>query len=173
MHLARAHIYWPGIDAIILNYIKHCPICTRHKASQTVQPMLPRDIPDRSWQQLAPDYFTHYSKGYLLIVNPFSKYLFIFKIHSKTSHSLIKQLQDLFFHNMECPNDFSLIMDPLFIWTFFQILSTWGIDHLTSSPLYPESNGFIEPQIKTIKTFLITAKASGISIDYLLQNPYI
>ena len=45
-HLCRTHVYWPGIDADITDYVKHCTICTRHKASQTVQLMLPRDIPD-------------------------------------------------------------------------------------------------------------------------------
>ena len=43
---ARTHVYWPRIDVDIGDYVKHCTICTRHKASQTVQPMLPRDIPD-------------------------------------------------------------------------------------------------------------------------------
>ena len=32
-HLARAHIYWPGIDADITDYVKHCTICARHKAA--------------------------------------------------------------------------------------------------------------------------------------------
>ena len=37
------------------------------------QPMLPRDIPDEPWKELATDYFTHYSKDYLLIAGPVSK----------------------------------------------------------------------------------------------------
>ena len=41
-HLARAHVYWSGIDADIIEYVRHSTICTRHKASQTVQPTLPR-----------------------------------------------------------------------------------------------------------------------------------
>ena len=46
IHLARTHVYWPRIDAYIKDYVRHCTICARHKASQTVQPMLPQDIPD-------------------------------------------------------------------------------------------------------------------------------
>ena len=45
VHIARANMYWPGIDADIANYVR-CTICTKHKASKTVQPMLPHDIPD-------------------------------------------------------------------------------------------------------------------------------
>ena len=66
-HIARANVYWPGIDANITDYVRRCTICPKHEASQTVQPMLPHDIPDRPWQELAADFFTHKGKDYLLI----------------------------------------------------------------------------------------------------------
>ena len=72
-HLAKTQVCWPGIDVDIINYVKCCTISTRHKTSQTVQSMLPRDIPDRPLQELDTDYFTHYSKDYLLLTDPFSK----------------------------------------------------------------------------------------------------
>ena len=30
-HLAREKIYWPGLDADITEYVKHCTICMKHK----------------------------------------------------------------------------------------------------------------------------------------------
>ena len=113
-------VYWPGIHTDILDYIRHCTICARYKASQTVQPMLPRYIPDGPWQNLAADYFTHHSKDYLLITDSFSKYPSLFRVHSKTSDSLIQFLKTSFY-SMECPNEFSPIMDPLFVWALFQL----------------------------------------------------
>ena len=53
---------------------------------------------------------------------------------------------------------------------FSHFLTSLGINHITSSPLYSKSNGFIERQIKTIKTSLTTAKSLGISIDHLLHT---
>ena len=50
IHLARTHVYWPRINVDIADYVKCCTICARHKASQTVQPMLPRDVPSGPWQ---------------------------------------------------------------------------------------------------------------------------
>ena len=38
---ARATIYWPGIDADIIEYVKRCNICIQHKAVQPIQPLLP------------------------------------------------------------------------------------------------------------------------------------
>ena len=94
-HLARAHFCWPRIDANILDYMRRYTTCTRYKATQAVQPMLPRDIPDRPWQELATDYFTHNGKEHILIAEPFSKYPFIFRTRSKTSDSLVQCLQYL------------------------------------------------------------------------------
>ena len=56
-HLTRDRIYWQGMDADITEYIKNCKICTRHKTMQAIQPMLPRDIPEGPWQDLAADFF--------------------------------------------------------------------------------------------------------------------
>ena len=61
-----------------------------------------------------------------------------------------------------------LTMDPLSSDPFSTFLSSHAFDHITSSPLYPRSNSFIEQQIKTIKTSLTTTQSSNISIDHLL-----
>ena len=70
---ARSTIYWPGIDADMTNYIKWFKICTKHKAIQAVQPMLLRDVPNRSWHDLTADFFHFNSKEYLLLAETFSK----------------------------------------------------------------------------------------------------
>ena len=49
-------------------------------------------------------------------------------------------------------------------------MSKEHIEHITSSPLYPRSNGFIEHQIKTIKTALSTCQESKQSVEDLLLN---
>ena len=130
--------------------------------------MLQQDIPDGPWQEPAADYFTHKGKHYLLIANTFGKYLFIYKIHSKTTDSIIQCLQDLFMQfgisqHFVSDNGPPLSSDP-----FSHFFSSHAIDHVTSSPLYLRSNGFIERQIKTIKTSLTTIQSSSISIDHLL-----
>ena len=37
------------MDADIIEYAKQCKICTKHKATQVKQPMLPRDVPEGLW----------------------------------------------------------------------------------------------------------------------------
>ena len=89
-HLSQNTVYWPRLDTNIANYVNHCKTCTQHKAKQAVQPMIPRDVPDSPWQELAADFFTYNHMEYLLIVDTFSKYPFIYQTSSKTAKSIIK-----------------------------------------------------------------------------------
>ena len=49
---------------------------------------------------------------------------------------------------------------------FAAFFKQWGIEHVTSSKLYPQSNGFIEGSVRTVKNLLRIAEASG-------QDPYL
>ena len=163
-------VYWPGLDADIADYVNHCKTCTQQKAKQAVQPMLPRDMPDFPWQELAADFFTHNHKEYLLIANTFSKYPFVYQTSSKTAKSITKKLQNLISQYGPPKWFFSDNGLPFSSKAFQKFLASQYIDHIISSPLYPKSNGFIKRQIKTIKTALATANSSGKSYDDLLLS---
>ena len=88
-HLSQNTVYWPRLDSDITDYVNHCKTCTQHKTKQAVQSMLPGDVPDSPWQELAADLFTYNHKEYLLIADTFSKYPFIYQTSSKTAKSII------------------------------------------------------------------------------------
>ena len=92
---ARESVYWSGINADIADYVSWCTICTKHKASLPAQPMLPRDIPDGPWQDIAADYMTHKGHEYLIICDAFSKYPFVYKVSTKSAQSLCVCLLEL------------------------------------------------------------------------------
>ena len=57
--------------------------------------MLPRDILDGPWQDIAADYMTFKSHEYLIIYDTFSKYPFVFKVMFKSAQSLYMHLLEL------------------------------------------------------------------------------
>ena len=167
---ARAMIHWPGIDANKIEYMKRCNICLQHKAVQPIQPLLPWDVLHSPWQDLATDFFQFNNKEYLLISNVFSKFPFIFKVTTKTADMVISRLEQLI---SQYGYSFSLSTDngpPFSSVTFAKFLTKNKIDHITSLLHYPKSNGYIECQVKTIKTAPATAEASGKTLDKVLLN---
>ena len=138
-HRTRATVYWPGIDADIVEYIKRWKICTQHKATQHIQPMLPRDVPEAPWQDLAADFFNFKGKEYLLVVDTFSKYPFAARMTTKTAEAVIRKLIQLF---SQYGNPKSLATDngpPFSSEAFAQFMSTQRVEHITSSPHYLKS----------------------------------
>ena len=169
-HRARATMYWPGMNADIIEYVKRCKTCIQNKATQHMQPMIPRDVPDTPWQDLAADFFTYKTNDYLLVADTFSKYPFTYKMHKKTAETVIYKLTQLF-SQYSMPNTISTDNGPPFnSEPFTKFLIEQRVDHITSSPHYPKSNGFIERQVKTMTTALATAAASRKTLDDVLLS---
>ena len=88
----------------------------------------------------------------------FSKHPFLFHMTSKTAQSLIQKFQ-----NIMSQDDFPSILysdngPPFTAEEFEPFLQRQYINHITSSPHFHQSNGFIEQQVKILKTTLSTSK---------------
>ena len=167
---AREAVYWPGIDSDISDYVSQCTTCTKHKASPPAQPMLPRDIPDGPWQDIAVDYMTFKGHEYLIICNTFSKYPFAYKVTAKSAQSLHLHLLKLI-SQYGPPMSLSTDNGPPFASDeLTEFLTHHHIAHHTSSPHFPRSNGFIERQVRTIKTALHTALPAKKSLESVLLD---
>ena len=89
---------------------------------------------------------------------------------TKTTETVIQKFTQLF---SQYSNPKSLTTDngpPFSSEVFTQFMSTQRVEHITSSPHYPKSNGFIERQVKTMKTALATATTSGKTLDDVLLS---
>ena len=95
---------------------------------------------------------------------------FASRMTTKTAETVIQKLTQLF---SQYGNPKSLTTDngpPFSSEVFAQFMSTQRVEHITSSPHYPKSNGFIERQVKTMKTALATATTSGKTLDDVLLS---
>ena len=89
------------------------------------------------------------------------------KLNSTTSAAIINHLKSILAEN-GIPE--TLISDNGLQYSSQEFAafasSKAGIDHVTSSPLYPQSNGFVERSVQTVKNLLRKAEASW-------QDPYL
>ena len=107
------------------------------------------------------DYFYMNGRLYILICDYFSKFPFLFQVKTTCFANLKDHLEELF--SVEgIPNEIMSDNGPPFNGKeFSSYLTGLGIRHTTSSPNYPQSNGFIERQIQTVKRLIEKANSSG------------
>ena len=109
---------------------------------------------------------THKGKEYLLICDLFSKYPFLSKITSKSAYSLSQHFQELISHHRP-PSLIYTNNAPFTSSESATFLQCYYIDEITSSSHFPQSNGFIECQARTIKTMLGTTQDASRSLQEL------
>ena len=156
---AKQHMFWPGMRADIKDYTRRCQICIK-RSRPAREPLQPHKIPDGPWQKLGMDFFDFKGKCFILICDYFSKFPFMFSC--KTSWGSLKDhLIDLFSSEGYPREIISDNGSPFNSQEFADFLSSHGVRHTTSSPHYPQSNGFIECQIQTVKNLLYKAVDAG------------
>ena len=166
---ARQHLYWPGLDADITDYVRRCQECIK-KAHPPKEPLQAHDVPSQPWERIAMDYFYQNGRLYLLVCDYFSKFPFTFQTKSTSFAYIKEQLEELF--GLEGTHD-EIMSDngpPFSSREFNSFLSGLGIKHTTSLPNYPQSNGFIERQIQIVKRLMEKATSTGRSFQEALTG---
>ena len=120
----------------------------------------------RPWQVLATDIFELQGKQYLLLVDYYSKFVETVQLSNLQSNTIITHLKSIF-ARFGIPD--VLISDNAGSYASeeFKLFSQiWQFKHVTSSPLYPSSNGLAERNVQTIKKLLKKAHDNG-------EDPYL
>ena len=128
-------VWWPGASSDIECFIKAYPEYQK-TAVLYREPMLQSDLPSYPWEKVASDLFQHKNSTYILVVDYFSRFVEIQKLSSTTSASIVAVLKSIFARHRV---PITLITDngPQFISNeMTQFSSTYGLNHITSSPHY-------------------------------------
>lgn len=145
---------------------ENCPTCAQFSKQQPKETLHPHNVPSYPWQKLGCDLFDYQGAQYLIVADYYSKYPIIRKLSSTTSAAIINHLKSIFAEH-GIPE--SLVSDngPQYSSKeFAAFCDQWGIHHITSSPVYPKSNGFVERMVQTVKNLLRKSEAAG-------QDPYL
>lgn len=146
-------VWWPGITAEIRSIVKECAVCTEFRRVPR-EPLIPTPFPKGPWQKLAIDFFQWKGDQHIVVVDYFSRYLVCERMSQTTSTALETVLQRWFFafgipRTIVSDNGPQLTSE-----TFQRFLKRWDIEHKSSSPHYPQSNGEAERAVQTCKSLL-------------------
>jgi len=65
---ARDIVYWPGITALLKDYLSKCGICNRYCPERCKEPLKPHDVPDLSWEKAGVNLFVMDRQSFLIAV---------------------------------------------------------------------------------------------------------
>ncbi|XP_024874017.1 uncharacterized protein K02A2.6-like [Temnothorax curvispinosus] len=149
---AQETVYWPFIGKEITDVINSCPACLKYQNSNQKESLINRETADRPWSSVAVDLFHFDEKEYLLLVDMYSRYPEVVCLNQNTTHDRVISAVKSIFARHGKPDILYSDNGPQFVNNAFQrFLEEWEITQQTSSPRYPQSNGFIERHVQTIK----------------------
>ena len=184
---AKQSSWWPGLSKQIQDLIECCRICNEHKKNST-DPLIPTPFPDRPWQIIGLDFFKFKTVDYLIVVDYYSRYIELGAMNrNKTASEVLRILKSLFARH-GIPETLRSDNGPPFDSADYLALAReWGCKVVTSSPVFPRSNGEVEHAVQTAKNILkksnepdkallayrSTPLQSGYSPSQLLLSPVI
>lgn len=93
---ARDILFWPKMSTDVTELVSTCPVCLEFRNSNPKEPLVPHDIPDYPWQNVATDLFTLNGQDYIVVVDYFSRYFEFERLNSTTSDAVITKLKNIF-----------------------------------------------------------------------------
>ena len=111
-------------------------------------------LPDYPWQVIGSDLLQVKNDHYLLTADCFSRYPEVTKVTSTTSAAVLSALKTQF-ARFGIPEIVRSDNGPQYDSAeFAEFTKQYGFTHQTSSPRFPQSNGFVERMVKTVKKLL-------------------
>ena len=157
----RTKLWWPGMDKEVEDKCKVCHGCQLVAQPTPPEPLKSTAFPSQPWQYLAVDLMGPLPSGeyVIVVVDFFSRYFEVDIMRSTTAVKVIESLDKIF-----CTHGLPVTLrtdnGPQFISEQFQsYLAENGIRHSTSTPLWPQANGEVERQNRSILKILKIAHA--------------
>ena len=166
---ARTCVYWPSINDDIDQLVRRCNTCQEYQRSQQKETLIPHEIPSKPWEMIGTDLFYYEGENYLIVADYYSKFFFVKKVRGQCTSTAVVQLTKQIFSEQGVPS--KVISDNGRHYSsecYREFAEKWGFIHVTSSPYYPQSNGFIERTIQTVKNTMKKCKGSDADIALAL-----
>ncbi len=148
----RTKVWWPKMDSDAEKICKSCHGCQVVGEFPHPEPMQRTMLPSGPWQDLALDLMGPLPDGQniLVVVDYYSRFVEAVMMKVTTTEKICQALEPIF---CRYGYPFSLKTDngPQFVSESFEhYLECRGIEHRKSTPLWPQANGEVERQNRTI-----------------------
>ncbi|XP_032241511.2 uncharacterized protein K02A2.6-like [Nematostella vectensis] len=163
---AREVLYWPGMNKEVEEYVAKCEICNSHLSEQGKEPIICHEIPNRPWEKVGIDLFELNGKDFVLTVDYYSGFFEVDRLEGKTAKEVMRKIKPHVARHGIPDQIMSDNGPPFDSHEFRQFTNSYGIEHVTSSPGYAQSNGKVENAIKTAKNLMKKATESN-------KDPYL
>lgn len=159
----RSKVWWPKIDAQTEKFVQKCYGCTLVAAQPLPEPLRRTVLPSEPWQNLAIDFLGPLPSGHylLVVVDYFSRYMEIDIMKKIDSAETIKRLRKTFSRfglpsSITADNGRQFISDE-----FKKYCDINNIKLITTIPYWPQQNGEVERQNRSILKRLIISQNTG------------
>ena len=157
-------MYWPGLNGQLEQLVLNCQLClkySRSKKKSDKYSTLGQEVMIFPWKKLATDLFHFEGHSYLLLVDYTSQFPIMRKHTSMTAHHIANYFKQIF---AEYGWPDTLISDngPCYASKVFKGLMTeYYVNHIMSSPHYPQSNGLAKKYVQIVKNLFHKPKEEG------------
>ena len=158
---AREAVFWPNMTKDITHIVTSCPVCNKFQTEQSKEPLISHVIPDRPWQIIGCDLFEYKHTSYLICVDYYSNFFEVDRLNDKRGPEVIRHIKA---HMARYGISEILRSDngpPFNSAEFRRFCKEFEIEHITSSPRYPQSNGKVENACKTIRRLMQRASEAN------------
>lgn len=165
---ARESVFWPFMSKEIQDVVESCSTCKDFARNNPKEPMIKMEIPKSPWQEVSSDIFTIRLKDYLIVVDKYSKFPEVVELRELSSPGIIEKLKEVFARYGVPEKLFSDNGRQYDSRQMRLFEKAWNFKLVTSSQRFPQSNGFVERHIQTVKKLIKKAEKSGRDLSLVL-----
>lgn len=168
----RDRCWWPGMDRDIEKYVQKCSECRMVALPDKPAPLKIRQFPSEPWCDIAIDFMGPLPNGkhLFVVIDYYSRYLEAEFMSSITAEATIKVLKRMFVR-LGNPTTITLDNGRQFCSTKFEeFCSSQKIKLLHSTPYWPQANGEVERQNRSIEKHLRIAHNTHRDLERELQE---
>lgn len=156
IRIIKEKYYWPKIPQQVLRYVKNCTVCAKEKYKR--HPLKPAfentETPTEPLQIWNIDVYHYDGKGYLTMIDRFSKWACVRQLSSTNTQTALDVLIELICMTGK-PSKITHDSDPIFTSALFkEALNQLNIELHKTSPAHHTSNSDVERFHSTLREIL-------------------